>query len=305
MITLNDIKNKASEIKRANELSKTPGGKEILKNIAKSNLLRLIDRTRMSSSKAALDSFSKLWLKDIVRPNRFTVEFGLKNKNQTLVNFSAAHLVKSFNIPEMKKNKIEAKRCGKTIKIPLNVDMSDPIELTFYQDSNNRVLHNLTTLFNLNEFQYDNQIIQKKDMYFYVKFIYAINMNYSPNNSGRGLVQGALDFFDIDLFNTYENFGKKKHIEKVLTENVNDKIIEFEFKNISVNSIGGLEFDMEKLETYNEVRVSIDYNGVKFKTWAVEDIKKFKADDKNVATKNLLYHEERNSSIDIEEMILL
>lgn len=275
MFTLNDIQNKADEVKRANELSKTKGGKEVLKNIVRANLLRLIDRTTMPSSDAALNLFSTKF-DDIVRPNKFEIEFGLDGVG---LNHHITYLCKSFTIPAMIMNKLEFKRCGKTIKKPINIDMTDSLELVFYQDINNIVLKSIIQLLNVNQYQYHNQFIDTTP---YVSFKYNINMNYDEGGS-LGILNTVANFFDIDFLNGYENAGRKKHIEKQLTKNTNDKIFEFKFNNVFINNFSGMDFDMEKIDTFGELRLSLDYTGTELRTYDVDIMKanQFNNDNNN------------------------
>ncbi len=277
MPTFNQLKSAANEIERANELSKTPGGREVLKNIAKANLLRLFDRTQIYDQKAKLDVFRNKF-KDIVRPNRFEIEFGLDQKvegkaQKSLINFHSTYLCKSLTIPSIKTNKMEFKRAGKTIKIPLNTTMDDsPIDITFYHDANNVVLGNLFTLLNTNQYQYHNQFIETSA---YLSLQYVVSMRYGEG-SDYGLLDKAADFFDIGLFNSFEDSGSTKQLEALLPKHYNDKILEFKFNNIFFSEVNGFEWDMEKIDTFGEIRCQIDFTGFEFNIW---DMNKKYSDD--------------------------
>lgn len=271
MPNFNQLKNAASEIERANELSKTAGGREVLKNIAWANLLRLIDRTQITNKTALINNFKNKF-KDLVRPNKFYLEFGLDQKiegkaQKSLLNFHATYLAKSVTIPSIKTNKMTFKRCGKTINIPLNTTMDDaPIEMTFYQDVNNTVLKNLFTLMNTNEFQYHNQFVETSA---YISLQYVLDMSYSEG-SDYTTIEKIADFVGIGFLNTFEDSGSREQLDKLLPKRYFDKILEFRFNNVFISDMSGFEWDMEKIDTFAEVRASFDFTGFEFKVWDMD-----------------------------------
>jgi len=292
-LSLNSINSVSDQIGHMNELSKTKGGREVLKNVTKAQFLRLWDRTKLSKDLSIMDEFSAKF-NDIVRPNKFEIDFTLNQKidNKEEVNligqkdFPCTYLIKSFNVPAIKTNKISFKRCGKTINIPLNMTMDDaPVELTFYQDANNAVLMNLFTLLNTNEYQYNNQFIETDVS---LSLRYEVNFNYG-NGSSSNLLKKLANFFGIGFFNTYEDSGdKSKHIEKILTNNYNNKIFEFKFNKIFISNIDGFEWDMEKIDTYAEIRVSVDFNGFSFDVWDADTLMKSQETPEDENAKNII-----------------
>jgi len=260
MIDLSTINATLSQAEYLRSLKKTKEGRLILKNITSNYLARAFDFTQINSVDMKLKDFTSKF-HDLTRPNKFSLYFNIDYSDHDFqVNLSP--FVKAITVPPIITNKMEFKRGGKTIKKALNQDITESLELRFYQDLDNKVLSSILELFNLNASNYHNGFTddQGKPIDVYLSLMYDANVNYSPSTS-TSAVDLAADFFDINLLGGYKNVGKKKWIDKVLTKNIEAQYIIFEFKNIFVSSTSGFDLDNERINTFSEIICSLDFNG--------------------------------------------
>jgi len=279
-IQLTDITNKVNDVERLRELNKTRAGRVLLKNITSSYLSRLIDFTAVQHGDLAIDKFSSNFL-DLVRPNKFYVKFAMDNSEGFNFETMIDPFVKSITAPNIVTNKMVFKHAGKTVKIPYNQDVPDSLDLTLYRDIDNKSLLSIFYYMNFNVNGFHPQFVNN-DYNASISLIYKVNMNYNASLSGN-FVRSALNFFDIDILNGYKNTGKKEPIKPILTKNIDDKIIEIKFNNVFVSNFGGFTPDAERIDTFSETILSLDFNGVDFYIWDLTQL-----NDQNKAT-------ERNS----------
>jgi len=255
-----DIKTTDDFIQREKELSKTEGGRTLLKNINRAYLSRLIDTTQIAyNPKSVIDNFASHFT-DIVRPNKFIIRFTYEDMEWS-DDFALEILTKTVTAPSITTNKMTFKRAGKTVKIPLNQDVADNIELAFYQDVDNKVLNDIVYLINnQNEAGYHD-----KSKIINLSIYYMISINKSEGFTSS-LTDLALDFFDINL--GYRNSGNNE--PQILNGSLNttDKIVELKYKNIFIDNISGIgDMDNERVDTYSEAKMSLGFNGVSMSMW--------------------------------------
>jgi len=255
-----DIKTTDDFIQREKELSKTEGGRTLLKNINRAYLSRLIDTTQIAyNPKSVIGNFASHFT-DIVRPNKFIIRFTYEDMEWS-DDFALEILTKTVTAPSITTNKMTFKRAGKTVKIPLNQDVADNIELAFYQDVDNKVLNDIVYLINnQNEAGYHD-----KSKIINLSIYYMISINKSEGFTSS-LTDLALDFFDINL--GYRNSGNNE--PQILNGSLNttDKIVELKYKNIFIDNISGIgDMDNERVDTYSEAKMSLGFNGVSMSMW--------------------------------------
>jgi hypothetical protein len=257
-----DINSSVDFVKRSKELSQTERGRILLKNITKGYLSRLIDFTKVSNTKQKLSEFTKLFT-DIVRPNKFGVMINFENNSGDIITSSINEFVKSITAPTINTNKMVFKRAGKTIKIPLNQDVPDNLDLSFYQDIDNTVINELVNnINNINDVGYHS-----KEIKISLSFVYKIALNKNPSMN-VGVLNTALNFFNIDAFNGYKNTGHGEPAKKVGIEKpIENKIVEIRYDNIFIDSMSGFEGDQERVDTYSEIKIGLGFNGVKMLMW--------------------------------------
>jgi len=268
-MTLNDIKTTVDFTKRSKELAKTPGGQTLLKNITRNYLSRVIDTTEIYDAKSKVSDFGASFT-DIVRPNKFSIMFGFESYDGETKDISMEHMIKTVTAPAITTNKMTFKRAGKTIKIPLNQDVADNLELSFYQDVDNRVLNQIVSIINnQNEFGYHNQFNSEfKNISMSIRYHIKMNVGSSLTTSVTDL---ALNFFDIEL--GYKNSGNNEPRDLVGRSTIHDKIIDIRFNKLFIDNMSGLgDMDMERIDTYSEVKLSIGFNGVEMRMWDLKDL---------------------------------
>jgi len=283
------IQNKLSDAPRLIELSKTNEGKKLLAQITASEIGRFIDK----SSIEKVTSQAKYWrsnFTDIVRPNRFSAIMTAGGEFFDLTEF-----IKSITLPISERNMLVFKRCGKTIKMPLNIDNPNAMNLTFYQDLDNKVLSDL--LFLINTYNYDfvnyNDVDNRATYGANLTVFYPVNMITDPKNlttdfwnklgadaihagiefGARSLV-GNTNFELLDKVLSQDNLQNTGNYETVAKYFNNIGVfklsIEVTYKNIFIENFQDITFDMERMNTYQELNISMQYQDMEIKVYELD-----------------------------------
>jgi len=269
-----DVKQTYNILERNNQLSKTENGRVLLRNIDQAYLSRMIDFTEVIDSGSKINSFGKSFT-DLVRPNKFIIRLGYENYGSDNSNtfFVLNDFVKTITAPTINTNKIVFKRGGKTIKLPLNQDVADNLELSFYQDIDGKSINDIMYLLNnQNEAGYHNRFNDDTKRISLTMF-YMIKIAVpSDKVDVKSITDTALQFFDINL--GYKNTGFNEPRDTTNKITFRDKIIEIRFNNIFNDGISGFEGDYERIDTYSELKVSLGFNGVEMKIWDYQNDEK-------------------------------
>lgn len=280
-MNLEDIKGKLQQIDEFRDLNKTPEGKILLENITSNYLSRLIDFTAIESKELPIEDFTSKF-SDLVRPNKFSVRFNVENTFFPY-DLTIDPFVKAITVPTITTNEMNFKRAGKTINIPLNQDVPDILDLTFYQDIDNKVLSGIFSVMNFNESGYHPMFNSQSTAS--LSFLYNINMNYN-SDIGFNPIQAGLDFFGIDILGKYYNNGDEKFIKNNLTKTIKDKILEIKFNNVYVKDFSGFDFDTERIDTFAELKLQLRFNGVSVYLWDLPTIEGTGQGNGNIANYN-------------------
>jgi hypothetical protein len=278
-ITLNNITNTVQDVERMTRLSKTSGGRKLLKNITRSLLLQSVDKTSYKSPPHRIEKFKQAF-SDLQRPNRFEVLFNTEKDldlfGEEGVSFNITSksfltpLIKSMSIPSIVTNSMSFKRCGKTINIPLNQDVADQLDLILYQDIDNNTYSNIMTLMNTKGSDYHARFSEENSNVT-LSFIYLVNINTNSVDD-YPVIDQALDFLGIDFFDKYYNSADKKYLKKSLSKNVETKILELKFNNVYISSLKTSDGDMERIDNYSDITMSLKYSGMDLFSWNWKEI---------------------------------
>lgn len=272
------IQNKLIDSDRYNELSKTKEGRKLLLQITSAEIGKFVDNTNIDAS----DSVAKRWRKnftDIVRPNKFVTRFTIGSNRLEMT-----PLLKTVTLPIAQRNLLTFKRCGKTIKLPLNLDNPNSISLTFYHDIDGKVLRNI--LYTLQQYNYAfadyNDQDSQDQKRFDFSLAYVLSFNHGLKNAETGYVKKfvkdavasgiemlgneVLGSTNFDILNrallskNLTNTGNFETVAKVF-DYVDDYKLMFTctYKNCFLENISDLTFDMERINTYQEVSLQLQY----------------------------------------------
>lgn len=280
-IDLSYIQSKASDLQRINELGKTTEGQRLIKQIIASEVSRFINTSEIGD----VNNITKQWrsnFTDIVRPNRFSTVITAGENFYDLTEF-----IKSISLPAIQRNMLTFKRAGKTIKIPLNMDSPNSISLTLYQDVDNTVLNDL--MYMINSYNYDfvnyNDVENRATYGSDLAILYPVKMQVDPkdlttdfwNKLGADILQTGLEFgiskiagnTNLQVLNlalsrdNIQNTGNKETTAKYFN---NPSFLNFTFKviykNIFIENLNEQTYDMERLNTYQELSATIHFQDI-------------------------------------------
>lgn len=277
-IDFSQIQNKLADTPRLLELAKTREGQRLIKQIVASEASKLIDNTRIGD----VNSFVKNWRQlftDITRPNKFKAVINYGSET-----FDLSYFVKSITIPSVERNSIVFKRCGKTIKLPLNFDTPNTMNMMLYQDIDNKVYSDI--LFILNNTDYDyigyNDVNNRAESGIDVAILYPVSMqvdlktatndfwnklqNYVINTgiefAGRAIA-GNTNFEVLQRALSSDGLQNTGNLETTAKYFNNPNFFNFTFKvlykNVFLDSVDEQSYDMEKQNTYQEFGLRLHY----------------------------------------------
>jgi hypothetical protein len=273
---LSYIQNKAADAERISDLSKTPEGRNLIKQITAAEVGRLLNLTSIDDASSMMQSWRKNFT-DLVRPNKFTSWFSFGNETLNL-----SRMVKSINLPIGERSILNFKRCGKSIKLPLVMDNPNSLSMTFYQDIDNKVFEEI--IFLINNYTYDfvnyNDVDNRTINFPKLEVGYIVKMHTELKASDGFLKQFAQDLSksafskvggeflgntNYDLLNKIFMSGNETNVDQAnqakYFENIDvfKYLFSFEYSNIFVEKANDLSFDMEKMNMYQELTLNLQY----------------------------------------------